>query len=209
MKRLLFGLLLISSLAYADEIKQLQIDSVNLGGKHIKPKQVTTDKLSFSADTYISEYSPNTVGIICGGVTMFYADNTHGGVSGDFKVPYESKLYLDGGDNTYIVSASADYIHFYTNGVRRGFFYNTGFYVDLDCSALTFTDRTPYPKDLEQAYDSVLSMGIKTDKNELDHSKLNEFVKSKDGEGRNLSATVSAQNAVIKDLIKRIEALEK
>ncbi|MEA2112811.1 MAG: hypothetical protein U9P50_02445, partial [Patescibacteria group bacterium] len=41
---------------------------------------------------------------------------------------------------------------------------------------------------------------------QLDHSKLAPFIVS--GEGRDLSATVSAQNEVIKDLIKRIEKLQ-
>jgi len=95
-------------------------------------------------------------------------------------------------------------------------------YISGDVSALTFTDRTPYPKDLETAYKSVLSMmrlpeGEYNEDNkefQLDHSKLADFIKS--GEGRDLSATVSAQNEVIKDLIKkndeltkRIEVLEK
>ena len=92
-----------------------------------------------------------------------------------------------------------------------------------DCSALTFTDRTPYPKTLQEAYDSVLSMGGIDGK--VDHAKLNAFVKSVNVKteynpitklnedkgtetGRNLSATVSAQNAVIKDLLARITALE-
>ncbi len=44
--------------------------------------------------------------------------------------------------------------------------------------------------------------------NQLDHSSLTDFVRGKDG-NRDLSATVSAQNEVIKDLIRRIEELEK
>lgn len=92
-----------------------------------------------------------------------------------------------------------------------------------DCSALIFTDRTPYPKTLQEAYDAVLSIeGIN---GKVNHEKLTSFVKSvqvktkyneltKQNEnigtetGRNLSATVSAQNYVIKDLITRITALE-
>ena len=88
-------------------------------------------------------------------------------------------------------------------------------YASGDVSALTFSDRTPYPKDLEIAYKSVLSMmrlpeGEYDEGNkefQLDHSKLTDFIKS--GDGRDLSATVSAQNEVIKDLIKRINELTK
>lgn len=80
-------------------------------------------------------------------------------------------------------------------------------------SALTFTDRTPYPKDKKEAYDAVLSLELKDGK--LDHDKLHPFIRSEkhpnEGSegGRNLSALVSAQNEVIKDLMARIEALEK
>jgi hypothetical protein len=72
-------------------------------------------------------------------------------------------------------------------------------------SALTFTDRTPYPKDKKEAYDAVLSLEGKDGM--LNHSKLHPYVKAEDG--RNLSALVSAQNEVIRDLMIRIEALEK
>lgn len=89
-------------------------------------------------------------------------------------------------------------------------------YLEGDCSALTFTDRTPYP-DKETAYNAILSMERKDDG--LDHTKLHDFVLAKrtkmDGEenevlelGRNLSATVSALVEVNKDLIARIERLE-
>jgi hypothetical protein len=83
-------------------------------------------------------------------------------------------------------------------------------------SAIYYYDRTPYPKDLETAYAAVLSMerlppgeyDENNKENQLDHSKLHEFIRSKDGNYRDLSATVSAQNEVIKDLLKRIEELE-
>ncbi|CAK0756694.1 exported hypothetical protein [Gammaproteobacteria bacterium] len=96
-------------------------------------------------------------------------------------------------------------------------------YVVGDCSAQTFTDRTPYPKDTKEAYDSVNSMQ-KAAAGGVDHAKLNPFVRAKSTfkrynaalkkqedvteYGRDLSATVSAQNEVIKDLIKKISALE-
>jgi hypothetical protein len=43
---------------------------------------------------------------------------------------------------------------------------------------------------------------------QLDHSKLSDFIKSKDG-NRDLSATVSAHNEVLKDLIRKNNELEK
>jgi hypothetical protein len=89
-------------------------------------------------------------------------------------------------------------------------------YFSGNVSALSFTDRTPYPKDLETAYKAVLSMKRLPDgeydennkENQLDHSTLHPFVKSSDGEHRDLSATVSAQNEVIKDLVKQVEKLK-
>ena len=83
-------------------------------------------------------------------------------------------------------------------------------------SALSFTDRTPYPEDLATAYQAVMSMerlgdGQYDENNkqvQLDHSKLSDFIKSKDG-NRDLSATVSALNEVVKDLIRKVEAQQQ
>ncbi|MDD4930997.1 MAG: type II secretion system protein [Candidatus Colwellbacteria bacterium] len=89
-------------------------------------------------------------------------------------------------------------------------------YFSGDVSALSFTDRTPYPENLGIAYDAVLGMKRLPDgeyqpgnkEQQLDHSTLTDFVKGKNGD-RDLSATVSAQNEVIKDLISRIDRLEE
>jgi len=86
-------------------------------------------------------------------------------------------------------------------------------WVEGDVSGQSITDRTPYPKDLATAYEAVLSMERLSEgeydennkEHQLDHSKLDEFIKS--GDGRDLSATVSAQNEVLKDLIKQIKEL--
>jgi hypothetical protein len=102
------------------------------------------------------------------------------------------------------------------SGNWAGYFHGD-VYISDNCSALSFTDRTPYPKDKETAYRAVLSMkrlpdGIYDESdisNQLDHNSLDPFVKSQKVEGRNLSATVSAQNEVIKDLVERINILEK
>lgn len=110
-------------------------------------------------------------------------------------------------------------------------------YVSLDVSALTFTDRTPYPKSKEEAYEAVNSI-ISDGHGGVEHSSLSPFIKSRyqekiitgteiksspydskqmvetpvyatfEREGRNLSATVSALVEVIKDLQIRIEKLE-
>ena len=99
-------------------------------------------------------------------------------------------------------------------------------YFSANCSALSFTDRTPYPKDLKEAYDSILSMQRNIVTGGVDHKKLNDFIKGKltkksidettkeeititEYSGRNLSATVSALNEVVKDLILKIKTLEE
>jgi len=77
-----------------------------------------------------------------------------------------------------------------------------------NCSALSFTDRTPYPAK-RTALAAVRSMRQRAGgRSELDHEHLHSYVKSGKGE-RNLSAAVSAQNVVIQDLLERIEQLEQ
>ncbi len=83
-------------------------------------------------------------------------------------------------------------------------------------SADSFTDRTPYPKDVATAYEAVMSMERLPDgqydennkETQLDHSMLSDFVRSKDG-NRDLSATVSCHNEVLKDLISKQQELGK
>jgi len=94
-----------------------------------------------------------------------------------------------------------------------------GAWFSNNVSAASFTDRTPYPYDLETAYSAVLSMRRLPDGqynpddmgSQLDHESLHPFVTSVEADGtksRNLSATVSAQNEVIKSLIERVTVLE-
>ena len=98
-------------------------------------------------------------------------------------------------------------------------------YVSSWTSSLGYIDRTDYPDTLAIAYSAVKSMGKKANGKGLDHAKMTDFVRKEAKRkvfnevtkstdtiieyGRNLTGTVSAQNEVIKDLIKRIEALEK
>lgn len=115
---------------------------------------------------------------------------------------------------------------------------NGNVWIENDCSALSFTDRSEAPETLVEAYDIVLSHEVLN--GHVDHFKLNskawgkkniptgsttfkvfkdengkEFVKEipvmesqPDQSKRNLSMIISAQNEVIKDLLKRIEILE-
>ncbi|MHC4659812.1 MAG: hypothetical protein ACYS83_11655 [Planctomycetota bacterium] len=89
-------------------------------------------------------------------------------------------------------------------------------YVTNDVSALSFTDRTPYPKDLQTAVDAVMSMSplpeglFESDDKEqqLDHVTLSPFIRSDDG-NRDLSATVSCHNEVLKELLSKQKQLEQ
>jgi hypothetical protein len=98
--------------------------------------------------------------------------------------------------------------------------YNGAYFSD-EMSGEKLIDGTDYPEDLETAYAAVLSMNRLPDGEydssdcsvQLDHATLTDFVISenyyKDGIARNLSATVSAQNEVIKDLIATLTQLEQ
>jgi len=113
------------------------------------------------------------------------------------------------------ISYSGTGVHGKSTTGEAGYF-EGDVYVTKNVSALSFTDRTPYPKDLATAYDAVMSMKRLPDgryeennkEHQLDHSKLNSFISAKDG-GRDLSATVSCLNEVVKDLVKKVEAQQK
>ncbi len=108
-------------------------------------------------------------------------------------------------------SSSGHGVHGTSSTGYAGYFAGDVF-VEYNCSAQSFTDRTPYPKDLATAYQAVMSMerlpeGQYDENNrevQLDHSKLSDFIRSKDG-NRNLSATVSCLNEVVKDLVRKVE----
>jgi hypothetical protein len=101
----------------------------------------------------------------------------------------------------------------YIGGNLYAGYFGGNVYATGNVSALSFTDRTPYPKDLQTAYDAVMSMERLPDgqydennkENQLDHSKMSSFIRRADG-NRDLSATVSCLNEVVKDLAKKVES---
>ena len=99
---------------------------------------------------------------------------------------------------------------------RMSIAHNTGnVWIDGNCSAASFTDRTPYPETLQLAYDVINSHKKLPDgqykaddhSKQLDHSQLHEYVKADDN-NRNMSGVISCLVEVIKDLETRIAALE-
>jgi hypothetical protein len=84
-----------------------------------------------------------------------------------------------------------------------------------NCSALSFTDRTPYPESTKQAYDAVNSMVAKD--GQIDHATLDPFIKGvpdKDKDGketptRDIGATLSCLAVVVKDINIRLKKLEE
>jgi len=103
-----------------------------------------------------------------------------------------------------------------SGSTRMSIAHNTGnVWIDGNCSAASFTDRTPYPETLQLAYDVINSHKklpdgqYKTDDHskQLDHSQLHEYVKAGDN-NRNMSGVISCLVEVIKNLETRLKALE-
>jgi hypothetical protein len=185
-------------------------------------------------DTAIYEGATNQIYGQVGGNTRMVLADTYLEIDGSIATQSGDYLYFEGlGSNTHLYYGGGTQLNCIVDGssVYEARADQTLF-IFGNCSASSFTDRTPYPKDLKEAYDSVLSMGLKADKSGVDHDKLSPFIKSistkklakKDTEGkgkldidgkqeyedveevgRDLSATVSAQNEVIKDLIEKID----
>ena len=121
----------------------------------------------------------------------------------------------DSGFGVYGWSNSGYGVYGYSSSSYAGYF-SGNVYATGSMSADVMIDRTPYPKDLATAYQAVMSMERLPDgqyeennkEKQLDHSKLSAFIKSKDG-NRDLSATVSCLNEVVKDLIRENQELKK
>jgi hypothetical protein len=110
-------------------------------------------------------------------------------------------------------------------------------YFSGNVSVYSITDRTKYPASKELAYEAIGSLKKKTDKNEVDHTQLHEYLKGqeckvykrktiKDHNGndimvddldqppeiqqtRDIGATLSCVVEVLKDLTDRVAKLEK
>ena len=96
---------------------------------------------------------------------------------------------------------------------------NGDFWVLNNISALSYTDRTPYPDSVEKAIAAVQSMEAlpkeqynpNNKENQLDHSKLHPYIQSLSGDEprRDMSASISCINEVVKYLLNEREELSE
>jgi hypothetical protein len=127
-------------------------------------------------------------------------------------------IWHEDGNNRWHFCSDTTYRSSGNSKVYCGSVYATG-----NISALSFTDRTPYPETLQQAKDAINSMqrlpegeyDVNNKEHQLDHSKMTDFIKDiyTDDDGveqtaRDLSATVSCLVEVVKDLMKEVEELK-
>jgi microcystin-dependent protein len=152
--------------------------------------------------------TPNYLATTAGGrLVLGYQDNGAGlyGAAYGFEVKHTDGLSRNVTYNAIIMRDSEDASQpFYITNKGDGYFGG-------NVSAASFTDRTPYPKDLETAYESVLSMQRLPDgeyeennkKQQLDHSLLSPFIRAS-ADSRDLSASVSSINEVTKYLLNQI-----
>jgi hypothetical protein len=134
MKYLILLLFLAVSLYAEDNQNVNEVNSIkqdlqnyeNLGGRHIKPKEITTEKLNLTdnlnissdkkiylndaKNSYISADSSNNMYIVVGGTRMLQIDPANVYFTfGSIVIPSTKKLHLDGGiGNTYISEVSGD-----------------------------------------------------------------------------------------------------
>ena len=184
----------------------------------------------------------NNVGTITSGIWNAGAVTSSGSVAGqnfDFFTTAKAgiKSDLSGTDRPYLAFLKSDHSTVIASIEARGdlspqrfsldltgdaYFnvsgtstFSGGIYVTGDVSALTFTDRTPFPFSLDVALDAVMSMRRLPDNlfkvddvsQQLDHASLSPFVRAVNGQ-RDLSSTVSAVVVVAQSHEARIAALE-
>ncbi len=156
----------------------------------------------FSYGAY-GEYNSSSYGYLGGSLYGVYGRN-------DYTNGYAVYGY-NGGRNTYGYLGGTYGVYGASATTYAGYF-SGNVYVSGYLSAADIYDRTPYPKDLATAYQAVMSMERLGDgqymendtEMQLDHSTLSDFISSEDGH-RNLSATVSCLNEVVKDLVRKVE----
>lgn len=147
-----------------------------------------------------------------GGQLGLLVGNAYGaimGVAGTGNVFLQAQR-VDGTTTAYdiLCQPNGGYVHIGGSGTPASMLGVTGsVYVSNTVSASVFTDRTPYP-DLATASRAIYSIMAKKECSEIDHEKLDPFIKSPDG-GRDIGALLSALTLVVQEQQKQIEELKK
>lgn len=178
-------------------------------GSHSYIDDTGTGDLTIRAGNDLRLQDPNTKAYITcneGGEVEIYYDNAKKIETTTNGIELQGKIEINSGFEFTAEGGST----------RMSIAHNTGnVWIDGNCSASSFTDRTPYPQTLQLAYDVINSHEKLPDgqykaddqSKQLDHSKLHEYVKEEDN-NRNMSGVISCLVEVIKDLSARIETLE-
>jgi len=187
---------------------------VGRAGNDARIKIFVTDSASYTSGIIIADKVGGYGSMIVANSMEGVAVNSNGDVTGGqdfyFNAYSNSDVYLGYGGGKVSIGSTVP---------------TSKLYVSSWTSSLGYIDRTEYPESKEIAYEAVKSMGKKTNGGRgVDHEKLSNFIRSEGRYeywnsvtnkketgvelGRNLTASVSAQNEVLKDLINRIDAQE-
>ena len=124
--------------------------------------------------------------------------------------PQSNNVYFNSGYGARYGASS--YLAFFSSGTAQ---LSTNLYIVSDCSALTFTDRTPfYEGDALAEIKNIKGNG----KGEIDHTSLPAIARRKikyikleeevEEDGRDLGAMISILTVAVQQLTERIEQLE-
>jgi hypothetical protein len=118
------------------------------------------------------------------------------------------QVYDDVTNDYLITSLPAGAVELYYAGSKKFATVSGGVYITNDCSALTFTDRTPFYEG--NAVEEIKK--IKGNSGNIDHSTLPEFARRThaDGsDGRDLGAMISVLVKAVQELSAEVEALKQ
>jgi len=218
----------------ADVATQAELDAAGVGGAtgvdfndNVKVRFGAGNDLELYSDGNNSFIKETASGDLYIQANSTYLQNTSGTTGAEIITAGAVKLYHNGSSK---LLTTADGIQINGEIEMGGNLHITGengsdrltineatgaVWIDGNCSAASFTDRTPYPETLQLAYDVINSHKKLPDgqykaddqSKQLDHTKLHEYVKGEE-KSRNMSGVISCLVEVIKDLSTKNTALE-